>query len=138
MIILKCVGNARRDLPDEESRAAYDRDVHLGEVDLVIGRRYVVYGIAFQNGHGLPRYLICQGEDEYPTPKLGSFFALEEGAVPEGWEIALKTNAGDFAILPSRWARDPRFLEKLVDGEPEAMAYFRGLRKSYEDLLAES
>ena len=134
MILAKCIANSRRDLPDEESRAAYDRNIHLDEVGLVVGRRYVVYGIAFMGGDGLPWYLVCEEDDDgYPTPQLGAFFDLVDGTVPEGWEVAMNTNAGDFAILPSRWAHDPCFMEKLVDGEPEATAYFRSLREGYND-----
>jgi hypothetical protein len=132
MMIAQCIGNSRRDLPDEKSRVAYDRGVHLDEVGLVVGKRYAVYGIAFRGNDGLPWYLVCEEEgDEYPIPHLGSFFDLVDGAVPEGWAVAMNTNAGDFAILPNRWAHDPCFMEKLVDGEPEAIGYFRGLRESY-------
>jgi len=133
-MLAKCIGNSLRDLPDRQSRAAYERNIHLDEVGLVVGREYVVYGIAFKEGEGLPWYLVCENEDdEYPTPQLGSFFDLVDGTVPEGWRIAKNTNAGDFAILPSCWAHDPCFLEKLVDGDPEAAAHFRELREIYED-----
>ncbi len=135
MMLAKCIGNSRRALTDAQSRGAYDRNIHLDEVGLVVGRRYVVYGITFLDGDGLPWYFVCEDEDdEYPTPQLGSFFDHVEGTVPEGWEVAKNTNAGSFSILPSRWADDPCFLEKLVDGEPEAVAYFRGLREAYGDL----
>jgi len=137
MMLARCIGNSSRDLPDKRSRAAYERNIHLDEVDLVVGRRYVVYGIAFMDSDGLPWYLVCENEDdEYPTPQLGSFFDLVDAAVPEGWEVARSTNVGGFAILPSRWARDPCFMEKLVDGEPQAAAFFRSLRKVYDDLRA--
>ena len=133
MMFAKCIGNSPRCLPNRQSRAAYDRGIHLDEVDLVVGREYVVYGIAFKEGEGLPWYLVCESEDdEYPTPHLGSFFDLVDGTVPEGWGVAKNTNAGDFAILPNCWASDPCFLEKLVNGEPESVACFRGLREMYE------
>ncbi|MCB0638501.1 MAG: hypothetical protein KDC54_17850, partial [Lewinella sp.] len=117
------------------SRAAYDKNIHLDEVGLIVGRRYVVYGIAFRGSDGLPWYLVCENDDDgYPTPQLGEFFDLEDGSVPEGWKVAMNTNAGDFAILPSGWADDPRFMEKLVDGETEAVTYFRSLRAAFGEL----
>lgn len=132
-MLTKCIGNCPRDLPDAQSRLAFERNIHQDEVGLVVGRQYVVYGIAFREYDGLPWYLVCEEEgDDYPSPHLGSFFKVLDGAIPEGWEVATRTNVGPFAILPSRWARDPGFLERLVNAEPHAVAFFQHLRERYE------
>jgi hypothetical protein len=109
--------------------AAYDANVHLDEVGLVVGDTYAVFGIAFNEGE--PWYLVCEDQDgDYPTPHLGAFFSIVDPAIPPDWAVAVGGNVGAFSILPRRWAADPSFLEKLVDEDPEAIALFAEIRKA--------
>jgi hypothetical protein len=128
---VKCIANARASLTTPAALAAYDEDASDDEVWLVVGKTYVVFGIAIN--HGEPWYLVCEEEDDtYPKPHLGAFFAIIDPAIPPGWAVALDGNAGPFAILPRMWAEDASFLERLVDEDPEALARFAELRKQHE------
>jgi len=128
-MLLECIENTPAHLTCERARRAYDRNIHQEEVGLEIGRQYVAYGVVFRNGEDLPWFLVCEDDDECPTPHLGAFFKIVDGEIPTGWELTLSiTNLGKIGILPKRWASDPYFLEKLIDGEKEAWNYFRQLK----------
>lgn len=128
---VKCIGRTRAALSEAMSRAAYERNVHQDEVGLVVGRVYEVFGIGFRDGGDQPWYLVCEEEDDdYPTPHLGAFFSIIDSSIPPEWAVAVGGNAGSFAILPRKWADDPSFMEKLVDGQPEAVALFAEIRRS--------
>jgi hypothetical protein len=74
----RCTGNSLAHLQDEAMKRNYKENVHLDEVDLVIGRVYSIFGVAFRKG--VPWFLVCrEPEDEYPIPQLGGFFELIDG-----------------------------------------------------------
>lgn len=131
-MLIKCIGNTPGYLSCERARQAYERDIHQEEVGLEIGRQYTVYGVVFRNGEDLPWFLVCEEDnDDYPTPHLGAFFNIVDGEIPVEWEFTTTTtNVGNIGILPKRWARDPYFMEKLVNGEADALNYFRQLKAS--------
>jgi hypothetical protein len=132
-MIVKCLGNSVGYLiekgMDSKSLANFRENVHLDEVGLVIGRHYVVFGVAFREG--VPWYLICEDQDdEYPKPHFFRFFELIDDRMPPGWSFRLgSTNVGEAAFLPTYWARDRSYLEKLVDGFPEARVFFESLKQ---------
>ena len=126
-MLARCLANRTNELPSEQLRKAFAKNVHQDQVDLVVGREYRIFGIIFREG--LPWYLVSlQAEDDYPVPQMAAFFSLSDSAVPAGWALTFDTGIGDVAILPARWAADPRYMEKLVDGSPDEIDYFRGLR----------
>ncbi len=129
-MIVRCIAKSEEYLkPDPGSLVHYRENVHQEEVNLHIGRHYVVFGLAFR--HGFPWYLICEEEDDgYPKPHFSPFFELIDDRVPPGWSFRIgSTNVGQYAILPAEWARDHSYLERLVDGESDAYAEFQSLKK---------
>lgn len=126
-MIARCTANTRDALASQELRDAYDRNVHQEQVELVVGQLYKVFGIVSRGG--VPWYLVTlDDDDDYPVPHLVALFELVDGEVPKGWSLALDTGVGDYAILPTRWAADPHYMERLVDGDPREVAYFRGMK----------
>jgi len=103
----------------------------LEAIGLEIGKCYQVFGISFRTG--IPWYLICEDiNDEYPTPFCSSFFEVVDGSLGSGWSFALShPSVGENSILPDVWAKDGFFLEKLVNGEPDAVSYFNELKGAY-------
>lgn len=132
-MLVECIGNTPAHLRSERARQTYDRNIHQEEVYLEIGRQYIVYGVVFRDGEDLPWFLVCEDDDEYPTPHLGAFFKIVDGEIPSGWELTTSTaNLGKIGILPKLWASDPYFMEKLIDGEKNAWNYFRQLKASMD------
>ena len=127
---LKCIGNSLADLVDSVEKAAYAEYAHLDQVDLEVGCEYTAFGVAFHGRNGLPWFLVCEDEDDdYPSLHLGAFFEIVDGSIPSDWVLTQqKNNVGDMSFLPDRWSRDPCFLEKLVDGDSDAIAYFKSLK----------
>jgi hypothetical protein len=128
----ECIGNTPAHLQTDLERKTYAHNIHQDRVNLIIGAHYRIFGICYQTENGIPWYLVCEEiNDSYPTAHLGVFFKIIDGLVPEGWSFsATAGNIGDTAILPTTWANDPAFLEKLVDGEPNAAENFRNMKNS--------
>jgi len=131
-MIAKCTTNIIEHIVDEAVRQHVQEYVHLSEVDLVVGDRYLIFGILFRQG--IPWYLICeQPDDEYPRPYCSVLFDLLDATVPRGWQLTVdQSNVGANAVLPSEWATDPRFLEKLVEGDEQAASLFRTIKRRYQ------
>lgn len=127
-MIARCTKTRLADL-SKADREYCERYIHLDEVDLEVGRQYVIFGVFFREAR--PWFLICGAEDDqYPIPQFSGMFELVDGRVPSAWSLTLRRgNLGSVAILPEPWAADPDFLEKLVDGEPKAVAEFSEIRK---------
>lgn len=129
-MLAKCIGNSPYHLSNDREKQAYARNIHQDEVWLEIGKEYEVYGISFMDGEDIPWFLICEDNDEYPKPHLGAFFDMLDSDIPSGWAFTFtKNNAGEVALLPKLWATDPCFLEKLDDGDEDALSYFHQLGK---------
>lgn len=138
-MLIECIGNAYEHLSCEYARQAYNKNIHQDEVCLEIGKKYIVYGIIFRDREGFPWFLVCEDdEDEYPKPHLGAFFKIIDGDIPAAWAFSTEcTNSGRIGILPKKWASDPYFMEKLVDGETEALNYFCQLKNRSSSCSAE-
>jgi len=127
-MIARCIKKLVTDLEPADAMH-FQQNAHLDEVELVIGQEYLVLGTFFREGR--PWFLICESDrEEYPTPYYGAMFDLVDNRVPPGWSLAVgQLNVGSVALLPESWAADPRFLERLVDGEPAAIAVLEETRK---------
>ena len=127
-MLVKCLSNEISALRDDAIRAHVAEHVHMDSIDLMIGECYQVFGVCFRAG--IPWYLLCIATtDDYPTPFCSAFFELIDAEITEGWCLCLSdSNVGSVSILPGRWASDSRFLEKLVDGNIEAVSYFNDLK----------
>ena len=130
-MIAVCTANSILSIADPVLREHVREYVHLDEVGLVIGNHYPVFAVAFRDG--VPWYLICEEiNDDYPTPHCSAFLDLVDARVREDWMLSLSdTNVGKGALLPPEWASDGRYLEKLVDGDDDAIALFRRLKTRY-------
>ena len=130
-MLVRCIGNSLSHLNTKREKLAYSRNIHQDEVWLDIGMEYKVYGVSFRDGEDIPWFLVCEHDGEYPRPHLGAFFEIINGEIPLGWVFtSVKNNAGEIALLPKNWAEDPYFLEKIYDGEEDALLYFYELSKS--------
>ena len=105
------------------------RHVHLDQVNLALGRDYVIFGVLFREGR--PWFLVCEEVgDAYPKPHYAGLFELVDARVPPDWQLVLDhVNVGAIALLPRAWASAPRFMEQLVDGEPASVAAFEQLKQ---------
>ena len=99
--------------------------------DLLLAETTPFFGIAFRDD--IPWYLICEDmDDDYPTPHCSIFFELVDATICEGWTLSLgPSNIGTTAILPREWASDAHFLERLIDGDDNAIGLFRELKNQY-------
>lgn len=128
LMIVRCVENRVSSLAEATLREHVKRYVQLETLDLQVGKSYPVFGVCIREG--VPWYLICEdANDEYPIPHCSSFFTLLDGRLEPGWSFTLtRSNVGECAILPDKWATDDRYLERLIDREPNAVSYFNDLK----------
>lgn len=130
-MIVRCRTNVIEEIADVELREHILEHVHLAEVDLRVGHCYPVLGVLFRDG--VPWFLVCEDpKDDFPKTHCSALFDIEEGCVPEGWQLSLgSSNVGNNAILPAEWAEDGQFFEKLVDGDAEAVRVFQTIKCRY-------
>jgi hypothetical protein len=107
----------------------------LSEIGLRIGHLYPVYGVAFRDG--VPWFLVCEEEDDsYPIPECSCFFDLVDARVDKNWVLSMQmTNVGSLSLLPKQWADDPSFLEKMVQGDSQAISVFSELKTNVRKLM---
>ena len=127
-MIVRCDRRRMADLACEE-QSYCQQFIHLDEVDLVVGQEYLVFGQLKRNGR--PWFLICENEtDSYPKPHYAGFFEVVDSRIPPDWTTGPEDgNAGPFALLPTAWASNPRFLENLIDGEAGATSIFEAVKE---------
>jgi hypothetical protein len=127
----RCIANSPVHLRGGAAEV-FRKYVRLDSVELTLGRDYVILGVLFRDGS--PWFLVCEDQAaDYPKPHFGQFFDLVDDRIPPEWSLTVtRGNAGDVALLPTQWARDARFLEKLVDGEPGATIVFERLRRELD------
>ena len=119
-----CSFTALKDIADNDVYNYVRKNIHLDEIDFVVGQIYDVEGIFFWDG--MAWYLICDEVDaEYPTPACSVFFDLVDPVVPPNWQIVTGNPA---CLVPVEWANFPHFYEKLIDGDLEAKAIFARFR----------
>lgn len=125
-----CIANTIKSLTSELDKKAFSENIFQNEVCLEIGKEYKIFGICFRDGISIPWYLVCEEHDsDYPKPHLASFFKISKTAIPSGWEFCpTSNNLGDCGFFPKEWARDPSFMEKLIDEDVSAVDYFKKLK----------
>jgi len=131
-MIVKCKMNRPELIADAKWRLHLKSNIHVDEVDIRLGHHYVVYGITFRDG--FPWFYVCEGDDpDYLRPHFSGFFDVIDPSIPERW---LYCEPGHFehgvALLPEEWATTPRFYERLVDGNGDAMRLFSKIRQRLE------
>ncbi|MCP1452647.1 hypothetical protein [Pseudomonas kilonensis] len=102
-----------------------------GELDLAIGKEYVVYGIEFWDN--CPWLYICRDNyDEYPVPVAADFFEITDKRLSTHWQLNSKeasNNKNQTQLVFSEWASDELFYENLISGDKHAEATFDKYRK---------
>lgn len=104
-----------------------------GQLDLLKGKKYTVYGIVFWDNS--PWYYICTDEnDDYPTPIAAEFFKVQDPALSRYWQVSSYPQEEVevyTALVFEEWAKDPLFYEHLIEGSSNAMVLF----KQYQSLM---
>jgi hypothetical protein len=97
--------------------------------DLTVGRDYVVYAIGL--GQLGPWFYIADdafidGPRQFPS----SLFELRDPSVSRHWVMSLGHRDAEQPdmLAPAEWVREPWFFNRLVDGEPTAVAIFMELK----------
>ncbi|HEX9643642.1 MAG TPA: hypothetical protein VGC11_06565 [Acidimicrobiia bacterium] len=102
---------------------------------LTIGRIYVVYGITTFRGH-VRYYVLDDDQLPYPVWRLAPLFDLLDGRLPSSWRFGYfrldSADVGVPIITFPEWANDHYFYERLVDGDPDAVATFAWRRTEAE------
>jgi len=102
-----------------------------GELDLEIGKEYVVYGIEFWDN--CPWLYLCpDAYDEYPIPVAADFFEITDKRLSTHWQLNFKeasNNKNQTQLVFSEWASDKLFYESLISGEKHAEVIFDKYRK---------
>ena len=102
-----------------------------GEVDLQIGKEYVIYGIEFRDN--CPWFYICsENDDEYPKPFAADLFEITDKQPSTYWQLNFKSkenNKNQTQLVFREWAEDASYYERLVDSEESAMIIFEHYKK---------
>ncbi|WLG96500.1 hypothetical protein [Pseudomonas sp. FP198] len=102
-----------------------------GELDLEIGKEYVVYGIEFWDN--CPWLYLCPDDyDEYPIPVAADFFEIIDKRLSNHWQLNSKevsNSKNQTQLVFSEWATDESFYENLISGEKYAEVVFEKYRK---------
>ncbi|MBK8812761.1 MAG: hypothetical protein IPN69_18800 [Acidobacteria bacterium] len=131
-MIVRCSTNKPAEIADEELRRLVHENVHLDQLDIVVGAEYVVFGIVFWSG--VPYYYVLEADsDDYPVPVCAAFFETVCSRFPDSWSLVWNWSGKITEILPSEWAADGSFYEKLIDGDASASERFGIIRKKIED-----
>lgn len=124
-MIARCILNKVSEISDPRIREHVQENVHMEDIGLTAGQEYQVVGLLFRSNF-VWLYLCDEPNADYPKPYCSAFFQMVDSSVPTGWKLLLEDPP---IVVPSAWAEYPRFLEKLVDGDPTAIAVFSEIRR---------
>jgi hypothetical protein len=133
-MIVKCISNAKGDLPESVSQAlsgphSYDN------WSCVVGTEYTVYGLSLTRG--VLCYELCtRDDDSYPTWYPADLFSLADARLHPEMRLVYERPypIGDpiAMVVHRRWADDPYFYDRLTDGDPDAQAIWRGIKEDID------
>ena len=127
-----CKSNNLNGINAQETVARLKRYIFMpdGEIDLQIGKQYVVYGIGFRDN--CPWFYICTEDyDDYPKPFSLFFFDIIDKRLSKHWQFCFDHEGCDnlqTTIAFPEWAGDTKFYMDLVEGEDQAVATFAKYR----------
>ena len=126
-MIVQCINNETSNFSTETKKYINDY-IHLSKVSLIIGKKYIVYGLLFRKG--VPWYYICEEDsDEYPLPHFCGFFKVINPKLSSEWEINyLEEERIVVSILPSIWSNVANFYENLVNGNENETSMFQNIK----------
>jgi hypothetical protein len=132
-MIVRSIANLADSLPP----MAYDSSRGITaetEFPVTPGRSYAVFGITVLLG--LTWYYVLDDDDlGWPTWAPAPLFEVVDGRIPASWQYGYFMFGRDeqFPLISfPEWASDHLFYERLVDGEPEALATFAQRRHEIE------
>lgn len=128
-MIVRCISKSIESLQPPSHLASHRAYIKYDEIYLAVGCHYLVYGIVYRDG--IPWFLVCEElDDEYPLPRIASFFEIVDDRIPPNWAYRFGKGAfGESEMIPVPWIRDLRYLGQLVDGVPSAVEAFRALQR---------
>lgn len=100
---------------------------------LVIGKEYIVYAITAVKDV-FWYYLLDEHDLPYPIWYPSPLFQVSDASIPAHWVVNYVSNAasrnrvGTSLITFKKWANDPSFYGRLVEGEPDTVAAFQNER----------
>ena len=105
-----------------------------GEVDLLEGNEYLVYGVLFRDN--TPWYYLCSGEDDsYPKPFSSDLFIVSDDRISQYWKLSVVKHENSkvtTSLVFSEWAKDQMFYENLLDGGINEIELFEKYRQLME------
>jgi hypothetical protein len=129
-MIVRCIGNTGELLPPA-SRDPSQGFSSYTEFPLTVGRSYVVHAITVLLG--ITWYYVMDDDGHaWPNHMPATLFDVVDGTLPDSWEVGYHRFAIDnqYPIVSfPEWANDHRFYERLVDGDPGAVATFAQRRR---------
>lgn len=132
-MIVSCTTSIADSLPPSayDSRQGVNPDT---EYPVTPGRSYAVFGITVNLG--LTWYYILDDDDlDWPVWAPAPLFEVIDGCLPSSWQFGYHwfTRDSQFPLISfPEWANDHLFYERLVDGEPGALATFAQRRLEIE------
>lgn len=125
---IQCLFNKLESVEKNQLRHLNDF-IHDDEVNLIVGKKYDVFGIAFREGYAWFYVL----EDDNPTslrPHFSGFFKILDATLPIGWQYcdAGHSECG-VAFLPGKWAETSSFYEKLINEDERVLVILNDIRR---------
>lgn len=130
---VKCITNRIDERFTLDTAARLKRYISVGdsELDIEIGKEYIVYGIELWDNY--PWVYICsESYDEYPKPFALDFFEITERKISSHWVLKSQhtyNNKIKTQLVFCEWADDDSFYEKLVNEDERCIEAFESYRK---------
>ncbi|MEN5242708.1 MULTISPECIES: hypothetical protein [Pseudomonas] len=130
---VKCITNRIDERFTLDTAARLKRYISVGdsELDIEIGKEYIVYGIELWDNY--PWVYICsESYDEYPKPFALDFFEITERKISSHWVLKSQhtyNNKIKTQLVFCEWADDDSFYEKLVNEDEKCIEAFESYRK---------
>ncbi|KIF62638.1 hypothetical protein NX10_09215 [Pseudomonas fluorescens] len=130
---VKCITNRIDERFTLDTAARLKRYISVGdsELDIEIGKEYIVYGIELWDNY--PWVYICsESYDEYPKPFALDFFEITERKISSHWVLKSQhtyNNKIKTQVVFFEWADDDSFYEKLVNEDEKCIEAFESYRK---------
>ena len=124
-----CIERSMSMFKVDELRVRLQRSIRLDGpiLDLELGRTYIVQAMEFIDS-GWWLYLHTVPVSDWPYPYPAEFFSIHADAIPLDWCIGSRLREGQFVVKRltfAEWASDDGFYEKLIGGDPIALAVYR-------------
>lgn len=130
---VKCITNRIDERFTLDTAARLKRYISVGEseLDIEIGREYIVYGIELWDNYPWV-YIFSESYDEYPKPFALDFFEITERKISSHWVLKSQHTYKDkikTQLVFCEWADDDSFYEKLVNEDEKCIEAFESYRK---------